>query len=64
MNGFDVYRILARLYMQSKENVRKALRKQSFSGLKGRVLSPMRIVYDWVEAFVILLFMDYDLVLG
>jgi len=30
LNGFDVYRILARLYKQLKENVRKALRKQGF----------------------------------
>nr|WP_305132439.1 PBECR4 domain-containing protein [uncultured Acetatifactor sp.] len=50
--------------MQSKENVRKALRKQSFSGLKGREVSPMRNVYDCVEAFEKLLDKEYHLVLG
>ena len=34
LNGFGVYRILARLHEQLKENVRKALRKQGFSSFQ------------------------------
>ena len=64
LNGFDVYRILARLYMQLKENVGKALRKQGFSCFKREEVSSMRNVYDCVEAFGKLLDKEYHLVLG
>ena len=64
LNGFDVYRILARLRRQLKENVRKALRKQGFSAFTKKEESRMRNVYDCVVAFEKLLNKEYHLILG